>query len=72
MNATFDGKPIEYTSSTVFEVQVGKGRGRYNTRIAFVGEFARAAWHYNMINIGNGYKKRLQMSGRTLVSYKSL
>jgi hypothetical protein len=58
--ATLDGKPIGYCSETVFEIQVGKGpKGAYKTRSRVVGNFGQAIMQYNMINIGNGCKKRL-------------
>lgn len=54
-----DGKRIAYTDQTEFLVQVGKGKGSYKTKAKFTGNLAQAIMHYNMINIGNGYKKRL-------------
>ena len=60
--ATLNGKPIAYTDETVFLVQVGKGsKGAYRTRYAMKGNLGQAVAWYNMINIGNGYKKRLYM-----------
>jgi len=59
-----DGKKIAYSSETVFLVQVGRwAKGSYKTRASFKGSLGRAVMHYNMINIGNGYKKRLVMIG---------
>lgn len=53
---------VAYTSDTVFLVQVGRGpKGSYSTRYRFVGDLHRAAFYYECINIGNGYKKRLLM-----------
>ena len=60
-NATVDGKQIAYCSETEFLVQVGKGKGSYRTRYAFKGNLGRAIMYYEMINIGEGYKKRLLM-----------
>lgn len=57
--ATLDGKQIGYSSTTVFQVQIGKGRSAYKTRYHFMGDLNRAVMHYNAINIGKGYKKRL-------------
>ena len=58
--ATLDGKRIGYCSVTVFEIQVGKGpKGPYKTRTRVVGNLEQAIMQYNMLNIGNGYKKRL-------------
>lgn len=59
MAAVLDGKHIGYSSDTEFLVQVGKGKGSYKTRWAFKGNFAQAFMYYQMINVGNGYKKRL-------------
>lgn len=57
--ATLDGKNIAYAESTEFLVQVGKGKSSYRTRYSFKGDLAQAVFHFNAINIGNGYKKRL-------------
>jgi len=54
-----DGKPIAYTSESVFLVQIGRGRGAYKTKYSFKGDLARAVHYFNCINIGYGYKKRL-------------
>lgn len=56
---TLDGKPITYSDTTIFEVQVGRNRGAYKTRYAFTGNLTQAVLWYRGINIGNGYKKRL-------------
>ncbi len=55
-----DGKQIAYHSDTQFQVQIGRySKGSYKTRYTFTGDLAKAVFHYNCINIGNGYKKRL-------------
>jgi hypothetical protein len=59
LTATLDGKPIAYSTATEFFVQVGKGRGAYQTRYRIVGDLRQAEFYYCAINIGNGYKKRL-------------
>lgn len=59
--ATLDGKRIAYTDDTTFEVQVGRGNGKYKLRYAFKGNLHQAVMYYRGINIGNGYKKRLVM-----------
>ncbi len=59
--ATLDGKRIAYTDDTEFLVQVGRGRGAYATRYSFKGNLHQAVFHYQCINIGRGYKKRLVM-----------
>ena len=57
-----NGRDFSYSDSTTFLVQVGKGeRGSYNTRYSFTGDINKAAFYYQCINIGNGYKKRLVM-----------
>jgi L-rhamnose isomerase len=57
--AEVDGKCIEYTNKSIFEVQVGKGKGAYKTRYTFEGRLDQACFYYRSINIGLGYKKRL-------------
>jgi hypothetical protein len=59
--ATLDGKRIAYTDDTVFEVQVGRHKGKYTARYSFTGNLHQAVKYYRCINIGNGYKKRLVM-----------
>jgi hypothetical protein len=59
LTATLDGKRIAYSTATEFLVQVGKGRGAYQTRYRIVGDLRQAEFYYCCINIGNGYKKRL-------------
>lgn len=54
-----NGSHIAYSSDSVFEVQVGKGKGSYKTKYSFTGDLKRACFYYSCINIGNGYKKRL-------------
>jgi hypothetical protein len=59
--AQLNGNWIGYTDETEFKVQVGRYKGPYKTEYSFKGNLARAVIHYNLINIGNGYKKRLLM-----------
>lgn len=59
--ATLDGKRIAYTDDTIFEVQIGRGNGKYATRYQFIGNLHQAVKYYQCINIGRGYKKRLVM-----------
>ena len=62
MTGILDGREVEYTHLTEFNVQVGKGRkGSYRTRYTLMGNLAHAAFYYNGVNVGNGYKKRLTM-----------
>jgi len=56
-----DGKLIGYSEETEFLVQLGKGKGSYKTKWSFKGRLSQAVLHYNGLNIGNGYKKRLLM-----------
>ena len=58
-----NGKKIAYTNETLFEVQLGKGSSSYKTRYSFKGDLGKAVFHYNCLNIGNGYKKRLRAQG---------
>lgn len=63
-SATLNGKSIGYSSETVFLVQVSKNRNSksgYVTKYSFKGELGKACFHYDCINIGNGYRKRLVM-----------
>jgi len=61
--ATLNGKRIAYTDQTEFLVEVGHGRGAYKPRYSFTGNLGQAVFHFNCINIGRGYKKRLTMVG---------
>ena len=54
-----EGQRICYTNDTEFLVQVGRGKGAYQTRYRIVGDLRQAVFWYYGINIGNGYKKRL-------------
>lgn len=64
ITATLDGKEIVYTNKTIFRVQLGKGsKGKYEDKYRFEGDLGRAVSHYNALNVGNGYKKRLLMEG---------
>jgi len=57
---TLDGKPVAYSSDTVFIVQIGRfKKGSYKNRYNIKGDLTQAVLLYNSINIGNGYKKRL-------------
>ena len=56
-----NGNKFVYGDETVFLVQVGKDKGKYNTKYKFIGNFVHAVLWFNGINIGNGYKKRLIM-----------
>jgi hypothetical protein len=58
--ATLDGKHIAWHDTTVFLVQVGRGRkGAYKTSYNCGPNLARAMMYFNGINIGNGYKARV-------------
>jgi len=56
-------KKVCYTDNTSFIVQVGKGKSAYKNKYIFKGDVQKAAFYYACINVGNGYKKRLIMSG---------
>jgi hypothetical protein len=60
-NSELDGKNIAYSEETMFLVQLGKGKGAYQTKWHFKGSLSQAVSYYNGICIGNGYKKRLLM-----------
>lgn len=65
-HATLDGKRIAFSSETMFYVQLGRGSGSYKTRWSFKGDLRQAVFYYCGLNVGRGYKKRLQMEDRTL------
>ncbi len=54
-----NGKKIAFSEDTEFLVQVSRYKGAYKTRYKFTGNLVRAVIHYEGINIGNGYNKRL-------------
>lgn len=58
-NVVLNRKRVAFTRDCVFEVQIGKGKGKYSTRYRFTGDIKEALFWYAGINIGNGYKKRL-------------
>ena len=68
---SLNGVNIAYSSETVFLVQTGKGKSSYKTKYIFVGHLGRAVVHYNCINIGKGFKKRLKFGlafgGKTII-----
>lgn len=63
----FNGRDIEYSDNTTFQVQVGRNKSAYKTRYSFVGDIRKAAFYYQCINIGRGYKKRLLIDNKVLV-----
>lgn len=64
ITANFNGKPIAFSSETVFTVEVGRHvKGAYKRRYSIKADLAKAVFYFNCINIGCGYKKRLMMSG---------
>ncbi len=62
-----NGKDVQYSWDTFFQVQVGKKKGAYTTRYSIMGDIRTAAFYYECINIGNGYKKRLLINGKPIV-----
>jgi hypothetical protein len=62
-----NGRSVCYSDTTVFQVQVGKNKSAYKDRYSFTGDIRKAAFYYECINIGNGFKKRLLMNGKPLV-----
>lgn len=71
MTAEVNGKKIGFSSETEFLVQVSRNRNSksgYETKYSFTGaEFSKAAFYYQGINIGNGYRKRILMAGKVLI-----
>jgi hypothetical protein len=56
----FNGKKVIFHHSSKILVEVGKGKRSYTASHSFnAKDFGKAVMNYNMINIGNGYKKRL-------------
>lgn len=56
-----DGRVVEYTPDTVFQVQVGRFKGSYKPKASFTGNFSAALIQYHGTNVDtdNGFKKRL-------------
>ena len=64
LTSELDGKKIGYSDETEFlvEVSINKTKkSRFRTVARYVGRFDAAVMHYNAINIGLGYRKRLVM-----------
>ena len=59
ISVELNGKKIAFGSETEFLVQVSRYKGAYKTRYSFKGNLVQAVRHYEGINIGNGYNKRL-------------
>jgi hypothetical protein len=56
----FNEHKIAFHKDAVIKVQLGKKLGKYDTKLTFSAkDFAQAVMHYNMLNVGRGYKKRL-------------
>ena len=60
---TINAVTVPYTTETLFLVEVGRNKGAYKTRYSFLGSPHQAVFHFNCINIGRGYKKRLTVVG---------
>jgi hypothetical protein len=58
-----NGRKYTVTQDVVFMVELGKGTGAYKPQHTF-DDFGQAGHYYRSYNIGNGYKKRLQMKDR--------
>jgi hypothetical protein len=72
MIAEINGVSFDYFPTSKFVVQVGRyTKGSYKTRYSFVGNICGAMIHYEGINIGRGYKKRLVMDGKVLARANS-
>ncbi len=70
MNETyllFTGQhPLDAETDAVYEVQVRKPQGRkYETRWRFT-KHGQAMFHYDCINIGYGFAKRLLRDGKVI------
>ena len=60
-------KQIPFEPNTVFLVQTGKCRCQYETVRNVMGNPALAFLHYNGINLGPGFKKRVISEGSVIV-----
>lgn len=58
---------MTYTENSKFTVEIGKNKSKYSFRYTFTGDYHRAVFYYDSINLGKGYKKRLRVDGKTLV-----
>jgi hypothetical protein len=59
-----NGNDVEYSTETVFKVEVGKGKkSSYRTIREFTGDISNAVLSYRSTPYGEGYKKRLVMQG---------
>ncbi len=68
-----DGKPYRFTDESILIIETAKGRGKYSVRYSFTGkENGQAMMHFDMINIGNGYKKRILLDGKVIRREMSL
>lgn len=57
---SFNGEKVAFHKDSKIFVQIAKGKNAYKNRYGFLAcEFGMAVFHYNAINIGNGYRKRL-------------
>lgn len=52
-----------------YKVQSRSAKGKYETRIT-TKNWNQAVLYYNMINIGNGYRKRLLVDGKKYIKSK--
>jgi hypothetical protein len=71
ITSELDGLKVSYKLNSIFEVQTGKDKGRYQTKHKFTGSLVAATLWFNSTNVGNGYKKRLLMDGKTLAVARS-
>jgi hypothetical protein len=55
-----NGNGVQYSTDTVFKVEVGKGKkSSYRTIREFTGDICNAVLCYRSTPAGDGYKKRL-------------
>ena len=48
------------------EVQVRKGKSKWETRYSSTGGGLKAMHFYQSVNVGNGYRKRFVVDGKTV------
>lgn len=69
-----NGKTLHFWTDTEFLVEVSKSKNLksgYKIAYRFVGSLSQAVLHYDGINIGYGYKKRLRSPQLGLLAQES-
>lgn len=65
--AKINGRSIAYSELARFCVQTGRHKSAYRTKASFgAAGLEQAIMNYKMLNIGNGYKKRLVLLDKNM------